>query len=1085
MAVLQTVLCNLTWTVLLCLLLKPIGFPFYLNTTHSLLHGQDNCFSYMLWIPIFAEIMPTKPWNQIMNIVAADEKLYTDFRDHNKTEPCSVKFKTACIQQWVQIIEQDYNISATCLADGTQVLKSTDNLRVTIKCHTTTGVILVQGSDFIKWRDYEFSRLRKLMSDNMGVRTLLKSKGWSLVETPRDGLCLLHATCIAFNNANPHALINLNYLGDGLHKETEKHFSLFRGVCIEDPYIELRRYVQYKVWDQPLVDLVPYSLSNYLNVIVHIVTEESRGECVLHSIYPGMLQGLDPPAKGQLDSIAVHLQGQHYSALVPTNSSAVDITSLVPVAATPKARPQRRHKSSTTAPWASPQKKASSPAYPGFVQLGDCSFHTLDEVHQDLGSPLSTVLKKRSISFSLNDSTSDATPLLGALSEQAAPTDIPPSPASTPTQRSFSSMGDDALEPPSPTPSTDVPTHDALSSCQAALGHPSPPEVLPINDALSCRRAAPQHPSSPAAVAQPHDVPTLDALSFKRVTPGHPFPSPANMPTENLPSELPTHDACSVQRVTPGYPSPSLADMPTFNPHAERHDPPQSETGPNNPPPAQAQSGDPQPSQSGTHESPPCQTELQSPSLADMPTPNPHAERHDPPQPETGLNPLPAQAQFGDHPPSQAGAHESPPSQAELHTHPSTPPVNNIMGSTLLIGSSQLKLVKPRFLHKTLVQTMRGATVLDAYSRLSNTTLGPYSQIILQFGSNDLDRRPEMVVLEYKLLLSAVRLNTKSTSKIFISAIPPRLDRRAEAAKCLNGYLSSLADPVANIFFLSHDSAFATAAVPHGLASCLARDKYHLNKKGTGILLSSLNETLGFVKPHRSSHMPAHQRHHRQGSQLNQRRCYNCGETNHLRDRCWYGRKLQCRICHIYGHKASACFERHQSNNREIPALDSLEDFPSLPVRDGVEQATSPPPNFVENRFPNHFPHAAGKTFRSHPDQCPAIPRTARSVQERPWASQTVPTTIPVVRLTTPAHPMIDELSIGANPYQSGTMHAPQWSHTTPMYPMIHELPVHANPYQFGTQHALQWSHPHHDRNYVSQYHVAEIDQHTWPHLSY
>ena len=567
----------------------------------------------------------------------------------------------------------------------------------------------------------------------------------------------------------------------------------------------------------------------------------------------------------------------------------------------------------------------------------------------------------------------------------------------------------------------------------------------------------------------------------------HPFPSPANMPTENLPSDLPTHDACSVQRVTPGYPTPSLADMPTFNPHAERHDPPQSETGPNNPPPAQAQSWDPQPSQSGTHESPPCQTELQSPSLADMPTPNPHAEHHDPPQPETGLNnPLPAQAQFGDHPPSsQAGAHESPPSQAELHTHPSTPPVNNIMGSTLLIGSSQLKLVKPRFLHKTLVQTMRGATVLDAYSRLSNTTLGPYSQIILQFGSNDLDRRPEMVVLEYKLLLNAVRLNTKSTSKIFISAIPPRLDRRAEAAKCLNGHLSSLADPVANIFFLSHDSAFATAAVPHGLASCLARDKYHLNKKGTGILLSSLNETLGFVKPHRSSHMPAHQRHHRQGSQLNQRRCYNCGETNHLRDRCWYGRKLQCRICHIYGHKASACFERHQSNNQEIPALDSLEDFPSLPVQDGVEQATSPPPNFVENRFPNHFPHAAGKTFRSHPDQCPAIPRTARSVQERPWASQTVPTTIPVVRLTTPVHPMIDELSIGANPYQSGTMHAPQWSHTTPMYPMIHELPVHANPYQFGTQHALQWSHPHHDRNYVSQYHVAEIDQHTWPHLSY
>ena len=63
-----------------------------------------------------------------MNIVAADEKLYTDFRDHNKTEPCSVKFKTACIEQWVQIIEQDYNISATRSADGVQTLKSTGNI---------------------------------------------------------------------------------------------------------------------------------------------------------------------------------------------------------------------------------------------------------------------------------------------------------------------------------------------------------------------------------------------------------------------------------------------------------------------------------------------------------------------------------------------------------------------------------------------------------------------------------------------------------------------------------------------------------------------------------------------------------------------------------------------------------------------------------------------------------------------------------------------------------------------------------------------------------------------------------------------
>ena len=91
---------------------------------------------------------------------------------------------------------------------------------------------------------------------------------------------------------------------------------------------------------------------------------------------------------------------------------------------------------------------------------------------------------------------------------------------------------------------------------------------------------------------------------------------------------------------------------------------------------------------------------------------------------------------------------------------------------------------------------------------------------------------------------------------------------------------------------------------------------------------------------------------------------------------------------------------------------------------------------------------------------------------------------------------MVDELSFGANPYQFGTRPAPQWSNTAPVDPMVDELPFHASSYQFGTQHALQWSNAHQDQasqwsnthqdcNYVSQYHIAEIDQHSWPHLSY
>ena len=155
--------------------------------------------------------------------------------------------------------------------------------------------------------------------------------------------------------------------------------------------------------------------------------------------------------------------------------------------------------------------------------------------------------------------------------------------------------------------------------------------------------------------------------------------------------------------------------------------------------------------------------------------------------------------------------------------------------------------------------------------------------------------------------------------------------------------------------------------------------------------------------------------------------------------------------------KLVCVLKKHQANNGEIPALDSWEDFPPLPVQDDVEQVTSTIPYFVENRFPYHLPQAAGETFQSRPDHCPdaAIPRTAHPVLQKPWAPQTVPTTIPVVRLTTPMYPMFDEpplvpthISLELCVHHNGLM----------PYPMVDKLPVHVNPYQCGTQHALQGS---------------------------
>ena len=145
--------------------------------------------------------------------------------------------------------------------------------------------------------------------------------------------------------------------------------------------------------------------------------------------------------------------------------------------------------------------------------------------------------------------------------------------------------------------------------------------------------------------------------------------------------------------------------------------------------PHKAESQDPPPSQVGFHD----------PPLY-------HAEPRDPTPSAGGPNdPPPSQAQSRDASPSQAGSHVPPtlqgqPQQAELRTCPPAHAAKITTGTTLLIGSSLIKHVKPKYFHHMLVQTMWGATALDPYHRLSNTTLGPYSQIVLQFWSNDLDR---------------------------------------------------------------------------------------------------------------------------------------------------------------------------------------------------------------------------------------------------------------------------------------------------------------------------------------------------------
>ena len=50
----------------------------------------------------------TKPWNQ--NLDDADiEVLYTDFKDEELSEPCSVKFRTCRVKAWIDLFKSHYN----------------------------------------------------------------------------------------------------------------------------------------------------------------------------------------------------------------------------------------------------------------------------------------------------------------------------------------------------------------------------------------------------------------------------------------------------------------------------------------------------------------------------------------------------------------------------------------------------------------------------------------------------------------------------------------------------------------------------------------------------------------------------------------------------------------------------------------------------------------------------------------------------------------------------------------------------------------------------------------------------------------
>lgn len=133
------------------------------------------------------------------------------------------------------------------------------------------------------------------------------------------------------------------------------------------------------------------------------------------------------------------------------------------------------------------------------------------------------------------------------------------------------------------------------------------------------------------------------------------------------------------------------------------------------------------------------------------------------------------------------------------------------------------------------------------------------------------------MALEYKLLLQAIRLNAAPDLLVYISSIPPRTDRSTVAARELNMCLDAIARELDKTYFVNNDAVLQSNAFPN---ENLCPDGYHLNRAGTNALLLSLDKALHFVKQ-KTPEISALEK-----------RCFNCGEENHLRNTCRYERKF-------------------------------------------------------------------------------------------------------------------------------------------------------------------------------------------------
>jgi hypothetical protein len=260
--------------------------------------------------------------------------------------------------------------------------------------------------------------------------------------------------------------------------------------------------------------------------------------------------------------------------------------------------------------------------------------------------------------------------------------------------------------------------------------------------------------------------------------------------------------------------------------------------------------------------------------------------------------------------------------------------------SHVLVGNDIIHNVSEEMLEDTQVVCSKDGCISDVKKTVEQLNSG-YDTITLVVGSNDCVKdtpeTPEEIVKSYSELIDNAKGKCQNMT---VSSMPPRLNppEIQEKVDSVNAGLLAVCNERESVSFIDTTSIFKLADGSLNDGYLLAKGA-NITRPAMNKLASKLNlrikekdkgvcpvgssnrqnktKTTQENVSSRSSHPQQLSRQHGQPSRMSSLPkmrmssqdswCFNCGEGNHVRDRCRYTEPLVCHLCQHRGHKSKFC----------------------------------------------------------------------------------------------------------------------------------------------------------------------------------